>query len=167
MRRYGSHYLGILLFLMMVIFAEVAVAEIYKWVDAQGNIHFGDKPLDPEHADQAERVDIVESYQPPQQTDQEQEAYDREQESIKRRGQMYRQEDEERRKVAQDKHKEGKAALCAALETDIGKFGSMQRINGIPTYHYLKGEDGKSISSKQQAEIVEGLKREYAAAGCK
>ena len=167
MRRHAFHYPGVLLFLIAINFSGAALAEIYKWVDAQGNVHFGDKPKNQEVADQAEQVDIVESYQPSERTDPEQEAYDREQESIQRRSQMYRQEDLEKRKVAVDRRREEKAEFCAALETDIRKFGSMQMISGVPTYHYLKGEDGKSISSNRQKEIVEELKREYVAAGCK
>ncbi len=166
MRRYGTRYIGILLFSMTAIFAEVAFAEIYKWVDAEGNIHFGDKPRDRALADQAEPVDIIESYQPTERTAGEQEAYDREQQAIKRRRQMYQQEEQEGRTVAQDKHKEEKAALCAAYEEDINKLTSMDVTGRVRAYYYLKGEDGKSVSSERQKEIVEELKRKYVAAGC-
>lgn len=166
MRRHAFHYPGLLLFLIAIIFSEAALAEIYKWVDAQGNVHFGDKPKEQELADQAEPVDIVESYRPAEKTDEEQQAFDREQEALKRRTQTYRQEDQQKQKLAQEKRRKEKAELCATLQEDIHKFTSMDVADGVPTYYYLTGEDGESVSSKQQKEIIENLKREYAAMDC-
>ena len=40
--------------LMILLVPCLAVAEIYKWVDAQGNVHYGDKPPD----QPAETMDI-------------------------------------------------------------------------------------------------------------
>lgn len=166
MWRCGFCYPGILLMTVMAILASPAAAEIYKWVDAQGNVHFGDKPKDQKVADQAEPVDIVESYQPAEMTDEEQQAFDREQEALRRKTQTYRQEDQQKQKLAQDKRKKEKAELCATLQEDIRKFTSMDVVDGVRTYYYLTGEDGESVSSKQQKEIIENLKREYAALGC-
>lgn len=166
MRRNESHYFGVLLALVMSIVVSLAQAEVYKWVDAEGNIHFGDKPRDSTLADQAESVDIVESYQPNTESVQDREAFEREQEAIRRKTALFRNEDAERRKLEQVERSERKAELCTALAEDIRKFGSMQLINGTPTYHYLKGEDGKSLSSRRQAEIVEELREKYSATGC-
>jgi hypothetical protein len=166
MRRNGSHYLGVLLVFVMAVFAPLALAEVYKWVDAEGNIHFGDKPRDSALADQAETVDIVESYQPNTQTAQDRDVFDGEQEAIRRKTALFKREDEEKRRLEQIRRSEEKADFCAALEDDIRELSSMQLVNGVPTYYYLKGEDGKSVSSKRQKEIVEELRNEYTAAGC-
>jgi hypothetical protein len=165
MRRYGTQYLATLLFLTTTGFAGVAFAEVYKWVDAQGNIHFGDKPRDAELAEQAESVDIVESYQP--QVRNSKDVFENEQEALRRRTQLYRQEDEEKRKQEKDKRKEQKAALCAAYKQDIAKLTTIEMVNGRPTSFHLEDENGESVSSQRQLEIVEELKKEYAAAGCK
>ena len=51
MRRNGYHYPGILFISLMAILAGPVLAEVYKWVDEQGNVHFGDKPKDRELAE--------------------------------------------------------------------------------------------------------------------
>jgi hypothetical protein len=166
MRRNGSHNIGALLVFLMAVCTQLALAEVYKWVDAEGNIHFGDKPRDPTLADQVESVGIVESYQPSTRTAQDQGAFDREQAAIRRKTELFKSEDEERRRLEQIGRSEEKSDFCAALEEDIRKFGPMQLVNGTRTYYYLKGKDGKSVSSKRQKEIVEELRQEYSAAGC-
>jgi hypothetical protein len=166
MRRIESHYLGILWIFTMAVFSQLAMAEVYKWVDAEGNIHFGDKPRDAALAGQAESVDIVESYQPDTRTAQDQEAFDREQQAIRRKTELFKSEDQEKRRLEKIGRSEEKSDFCAALEEDIRKFGSMKLINGTRTYYYLKGKDGKSVSSKRQKEIIEELRQEYSAAGC-
>ena len=147
-------------------FAVEATAEIYKWVDEQGNIHFGDKPLDRNQADKAEQVEVIESYKPSVRTPEEQEAYEQEQQAMKRRREIYQQEDLEARKLVDDRAREEKAEICAALAKDIRKLTSMELVDGVRTYYYLKDEDGKSVTSGRQREIVEELRQKYAAAGC-
>ena len=71
--------------LMSAIATAPAVAEIYKWVDADGKVHFGDKPLDPAQAAGAEEVQLKEGYRPAERTAQEQEAYRREQQLLRRK----------------------------------------------------------------------------------
>ena len=166
MRRNGSHNIGALLVFLMAVCTQLALAEVYKWVDADGDIHFGDKPRDAALAEQAESAEIVESYQPDTRTAQDQEAFDREQQAIRRKTELFKSEDEERRRLERIGRSEEKSDFCAALEEDIRKFGSMQLINGTRTYYYLKGKDGKSVSSKRQKEIIEELRQEYSAAGC-
>jgi hypothetical protein len=166
MRRNGSHNIGALLVFLMAVCTQLALAEVYKWVDADGDIHFGDKPRDAALAEQAESVDIVESYQPDTRTAQDQEAFDREQQAIRRKTELFKSEDEERRKAKQDNHKDQKAKRCASMAADIKKFTTMHRVDEVRTYYYLTGDDGKSVSSSQQKEIIEGLRNRYAAAGC-
>jgi hypothetical protein len=166
MRRNGSHNIGALLVFLMAVCTQLALAEVYKWVDADGDIHFGDKPRDAALAEQAESVDIVESYQPDTRTAQDQEAFDREQQAIRRKTELFKSEDEERRKAKQDNHKDQEAKRCASMAADIKKFTTMHRVDEVRTYYYLTGDDGKSVSSSQQKEIIEGLRNRYAAAGC-
>lgn len=49
-----------LLLLALALLAPAAGAEIYKWTDAQGRVHFGDKPTDKTRAEEVE----VRDYKP-------------------------------------------------------------------------------------------------------
>ena len=165
MRLFEARCLGIIILAAMVL-ADVATAEVYKWVDAQGNINFGDKPKDAALAEQAESVEIVEGYQPTQRTAGEETTYLQEQEALQRRTELYKQEDEEKRKAEMARRNEEKAAVCAAYQERITKLTTMETGDGVLTYYYLKDEDGKSLTSQRQREIVEELKAEYAALRC-
>jgi len=165
MRGYRSFFAGILLISTAMLAAQ-ARAEIYKWVDEQGNVHFGDKPRDKDLADRAEQVEIVESYKPTERTAEEQAAYERNQQAEKRRREVYRQEDLEARKLAQDQSRKEKAERCAALAENIRRLTSMDSVDGVRTYYYVGDENGKSVTSQRQREIVEELRQQYAAADC-
>jgi len=165
MHRYRSLCAGTAL-VAAALLAAGASAEIYKWVDDQGNVHFGDKPRDRDQADRAEQVEIVESYQPAVRTAAEQEAYEREQQALKRRREVYQREDMEARKLAEDEARDKQAELCELLAEDIRKLTSMDVVDGVRTYYYVKDEDGKSVTSDRQREIVAELRQEYDAAGC-
>jgi hypothetical protein len=165
MRRSQSFSAGILL-ISTAILAVEAPAEIYKWVDERGNVHFGDKPRDEEQADRAEQVEIVEGYKPPVRTAEEQAAHERKQQTEKRRREVYQQEDLEARELAQDQARKEKAERCASLGESIGKLSSMESVDGVRTHYYVEDENGKSVTSERQREILEELRQRYAAAGC-
>ena len=165
-RRPATYYLGILLLPMMPIFSEVAVAEIYKWVDADGKVHFGDKPHDPVQARDAQQIKLRESYQPAVRTTQEQQAYDEEQRLIVLRDQMRRREEQQAQEEAEVKKTQAQAALCAKYEEAVEKLSAMVVENDVRSITYIKGEDGKPVSAERQREIVEELKAKMADAGC-
>ena len=54
------HLFLIMLFLFSLIASPVSVAQLYKWVDDQGNVHYGDSP--PENADLKEITGEVSSF---------------------------------------------------------------------------------------------------------
>ncbi len=165
-RRAHTRYLGMLLLSMMSISSEVAVAEIYKWVDADGKVHFGDKPRDPAQASAAKQVELRESYQPAVRTAQEQKEYDEEQRLIMLRDQMRRREEQQAQEEAEVKKTEAQAALCAKYEEAVEKLSAMVIENDVRTITYIKGEDGKPVSAERQREMVEELKAKMADAGC-
>ena len=164
MCRSGTQVFAILL-LALASFPFAAVAEIYKWVDAEGKVHFGDKPLDPKQAQDAEPVKLKESYRPSVRTAEEQERYNEEQRHIMLRDQMRRQEDKEAQEEAEAKRRKEKEALCAAYAKDSEGLTSIKIENGIRVFGYLE-EDGKPVSSDRQREIIEELKTKSAEAGC-
>jgi Domain of unknown function (DUF4124) len=166
-RRDGIHLFCTLLLSVMTTFAAHTSAEIYKWVDADGKVHFGDKPREAAQASGAQAVELREGYQPPVRTPQEQEAYDQEQRAIELRSQMHRREAEKAEKEAQLERDERKAALCTAYQEKIDELEIVEVKDGVRTVVYVEGEDGQSVSSDRQREIIAELKAEKAAAGCR
>lgn len=156
-----------MLYLAVFVFSTSLRAEIYTWTDAQGNVHFGDKPRDETQASEASPVQLKESYRPAARSAQEQEAYDREQQEIRRVSEARRQEREG--KVAEQKaeSERRKKELCAAYAKDIQRLSTLDTTSGsVPSYYYVTDEDGKSVTSERQREIVEELKAASVAAGC-
>ena len=165
MRRSATHILVVPLLAMTTCFPIAAVAEIYKWVDAEGKVHFGDKPHDPAQALDARPVELKESYQPAVRTAQEQEAYDNEQRHIMLRDQMRRRDEQEAQEEADAKRRKEKAALCAHYAEGIEELTRVEIKNGVRTVYYAE-EDGKPVSSDRQREIIDELKQRMAEAGC-
>jgi hypothetical protein len=159
--------IGILLLSMTAFFSAAVSAEIYKWVDADGKVHFGDKPRDPKAASEAEQVELGNGYQPSEHTVQEQEAYDAEQRNMMLRNQVYRREQEEARKQAAATRREEQAKLCASYANAVKELSTVEIKNGVRHLVYVKGEDGKPVSSERQREIIEILKAKMADAGCR
>ena len=166
MRRHGIHFFCSLLLSVTTTFAAHTSAEIYKWVDADGKVHFGDKPKDPAQASGAQPVELREGYQPPARTPQEQEAYDAEQRAIALRNQMHRREAEKADQAAELERNERKAALCTSYQEKIDELETVEVKDGVRTLVYVEGEDGQSVSSERQREIIGELKAKKAAAGC-
>jgi len=151
---------------MTSVFSQMVVAEIYKWVDAEGKIHYGDKPIDPVQAREAQQVELQDSYKPAERTAQEQRAYDEEQRLIGLRNQMRRRDEQQAREETDAKQREEKRVLCAKYEETIRELSTVQDKNGVPVLVYLKDEDGKSVSAQRQLEIIEELKAKSKDAGC-
>jgi hypothetical protein len=159
-------YLGFLSLSLTTLFAAHASAEIYKWVDAEGRVHFGDKPKDPAQARDAQPVVLGETYRPPERTAQEQQAYDNEQRAIELRNQLHRREAQNAEEAAQRERSERNAALCAEYDASIKGLETVEVKDGIRHLVYLEGEDGQPVSSERQRQIVEELKARRARAGC-
>jgi hypothetical protein len=159
-------YLGILLLSLTTLFAANTSAEIYQWVDADGEVHFGDKPRDPAQANDAQPVVLGESYQPSERTPQEQEAYDNEQRAIELRTQLHRREAQKAEETAQRERSERKAALCAQYDESINELETVEVKDGIRHLVYVEAADGQPVSSERQREIIDELKAERARAGC-
>jgi type IV secretory pathway VirB10-like protein len=162
----GTRFHAIIFLLATALYASATVAEIYQWVDADGNIHFGDKPQDAAQARAAKPVKVVEDYQPPVRTEEERAAIESERQRILQKN-ANRQRDQQQVEAETDsKRDQEKAARCAAYEADLKRLTTVETVNGIPTFYYVTGEDGKSVSSDRQREIVEELKTKMTAAGC-
>lgn len=166
MGRTTRHLFGYML-LAMTLMAAPAGAQIYKWVDADGNVHFGDKPKDPAQAGGAQPVELKESYQPPDNASQEQEAYEEEQRALRQRTEMHRQEDQKAKEVAAQERREEKAAKCAKYKEALEELESIKvREDGVRVLTYVTDENGNSVTSERQREIIADIRARSEKAGC-
>lgn len=166
MFRNQTHFPSILLLAVVFSFAQVGSAEIYKWVDEDGNVHFGDKPRDSAQATDAKPVELEKGYQPPERTEAEKAAIVSEQQQLRQQSMARQQEEQKTREEENSKRREEKAERCAFYEDRIKRLTTVEMVNGRRQIYYATTEDGKSVSSEQQREIVEDLRKEKAAAGC-
>ncbi|MEZ5570943.1 MAG: DUF4124 domain-containing protein [Halioglobus sp.] len=166
MRRLALHNQVVLLLVSVFLLTEFATAEIYKWVDAQGNLHFGDKPKDPTEAVDAEKVNLKESYQPAVRTPQEQAEYDEQQRRQRLRDEMRQRDDQQAQQEEAAKRSQQKAALCKAYDESIDELETVKVEDGVRHLVYATDEDGKPVSSDRQREIIADLKSKKAKAGC-
>ncbi|MEZ5501623.1 MAG: DUF4124 domain-containing protein [Halioglobus sp.] len=158
--------LGLLLLTGMSLLAVVARGEIYQWVDADGRVHFGDKPRDPAQARDVKPVELNESYRPAERSVEEQQQYDREQQSLRRRDDMRQRKQQAALDEAQEMRRQEKTRRCTAYQEHIDRLTSVEIKNGVRTIYYVEDEDGKSISSDRQREIIAGLRKKMADEGC-
>ncbi len=155
-----------LLLVLAVTFAPQAPAEIYTWVDADGKVHFGDKPTDPVQARNAQAVQLKQGYQPSVRTAQEQEAYDNEQQANQRRTDLNRREAQAAKDRADAARREEQAASCAKYDASLRELGTVEREGRRRIVRYATNADGSSVSSDQQRAIIAELKAQRARAGC-
>jgi len=152
---------------VLLVAAPIVYAEIYKWVDDQGNVHFGDKPKDSAQLS-AEPVKLRESYRPVQRNPQEQTDYELQVQMSREKNQLRLRKSEERLAKESEKKRAGnqqKDDYCAELNERISRFSSVQMIDGVRTTHYVI-ENGKSVTSSRQREIVAELKAKRDELGC-
>ena len=161
-----SNKFSVILLILLYLFAGPAMAQIYKWVDEDGNVHFGDKPRDSVEAAEAKPVELGNSYRPPERSAEELQAYEQEQQAKRQRDSARRSAEQKDLIAAKEEERREKTKLCAAYAQDIEALSSSKMVNGRLQGYYLTGEDGKSISTEEQRVIVDKLRTESTAAGC-
>lgn len=166
MQKHSTRFLAILLLTLTPVLTYGAQSGIYKWVDADGNTHFGDKPKDSPQVKDVQPVELKSSYQPDARTPEEQEALEKEQRSIQEKGKERLNMQQQERVEAQAKVRQENAARCAAYATDLEKLTSSEIVNGHRQYYYVEEEDGKSVTSERQREIVQEIKNRMSALNC-
>ena len=166
MRILLTTFLAVLILTLTPVLTYAASSGIYKWVDADGNTHFGDKPKDSAQVKDVQPVELKSSYRPPARTPEEQEALEREQRLIQTKGKERLDMQQQEREKVQAEVRQENTALCSAYAADLTKLNSSEVVNGRRQYYYLAGEEGKSVTSERQREIVLELKDKMAAMGC-
>lgn len=146
--------------------AAPAAGQIYRWVDEQGNVHFGDRPQEPAAAAAAVPVEIREAYRPPERSEQEQAAYEASLRDARELSTRRREREERLEQERSEAGREQKEEWCAARREALHRLtGYHPNESGRPTRYYIV-EDGKSVSAARQQEFLEELRAEMEAAGC-
>jgi hypothetical protein len=135
----GTRFHAIIFLLATALYTSATVAEIYQWVDADGNIHFGDKPQDAAQARAAKPVNVVEDYQPPVRTEEERAAIESERQRILQKQANRQRDQQEVDAEIEGKRREEKAARCAAYEHKLKRLTTVETGNGIPIFYYVTG----------------------------
>lgn len=168
---FAAHCLKPLLATLLVVLgsATATQAEIYRWVDEQGNVHFGDRPQDAATAAEAEAVELRESYRPPVMSDEER-AAQRAAEKARWDALIGQREDEE---AADAREKAERASRQKELDEACARMrAELERLSGITYDQYGRrvrtyiAEDGKSVSAERQKAMIEEWRAEMQAAGC-
>ncbi|MEZ5567710.1 MAG: DUF4124 domain-containing protein [Halioglobus sp.] len=144
-----------------------SLAEIYRWVDDNGRVHFGDRPKNPDTAASATPIDIQQAYQPVERTAQDVETYRQEQERV------FNYQTERAARERAEKAEQAAAAraqldeICARYADDVRKFSSLTPDADGRLVRYYIEENGKSVSEERQRKLVAELREEMARAGCR
>ena len=148
------------------LYVGVASAEIYKWVDEEGNIHFGDKPWTQKRQNPRSQLNFRRVIFLPSRTAAEQATYDAQQQASRRRYEATRLADKEAREAAAAEEEERTSLICAELAESLSRLSSTQIGPGGRLVRQYIAEDGKSVTVQRQREIIEEIKNEMGAAGC-
>ena len=142
------------IFLCLIVAAPVSLAQVYKWVDAEGNVHFSDNPQD---AERGESVDVDSS-------------------NVMEGGRdLAASASRNRERVAENQRKAAEAAQEAAKQgdpcaEDLDRYRAYSRVhndkNGVPYYVYKNNEDGSPMSQREHNQMVEDLRASLVARGC-
>lgn len=147
------------------LYPALAPAQIYRWVDEDGNVQFGDRPRDPQQAAAAAPVELQESYRPPERSEEEMRAYqDGLQRQRDRADERYREQQEQLAEARAERESE-RAERCEQLGNRVRRLGTMQVEQGRRTVYYAV-EDGSAVTAQRQREIVNQLQAEMRELGC-
>ncbi|MFK7977183.1 MAG: DUF4124 domain-containing protein [Halioglobus sp.] len=148
--------------MVLALHSGIAHSEIYKWVDEQGNVHFGDKPKNSKSAAQAESVELRDSYTPTQRTVAEEAAYANERLATKRRLEARREAEEKRNSERLALENEQRLAQCAEDKALLKDVTQVQMTDTGPLMYYLTDENGNAMKVSEQNKAIAVLREKIA-----
>lgn len=136
------------LLILFTLFGTNAMAEIYKWVDAQGNVHYSDKPV----KEDAQQMDIK--------TDSSSGPKVSQQERLERRQRLLQAYDEDRAKQKEIDTKEQKQKDQLKRECVIAKdrLARYERSRGL--YDFDKDGNRIILEDKEKQRITDTLRQQ-------
>lgn len=139
--------------LLLALMPVLGYGEVYQWKDAQGRVHFGDRP--PADAE-AEALDVPHKASPPTPAVDAQERRQRQQRLIKVLEEKRLKKAEEKQKAKEQQEK--LAAYCKRLKIRIK---DSERINRF--YRYDEAGERQYMSDEQADRLRQSLKDKYQA----
>ncbi len=139
-----SHYRPLILVAALCA-AGAPAAEIYKWTDAEGNVHFGDKP---QSGARAETVTVPKHTPDPQYLQRMQ----RMREEMERR--ELAREETQQNQAEQDRIAQDNAARCQQARASLSMLKEQ-----IPVFRYDESGDRQYLGDEERAARIERLQQ--------
>ena len=146
----------VFLVLLMSMVAMPATAQIYKWVDANGKVHFSDKPREQDAGGQEEEIELEHNYVPSD------DGLAARQLAQRKRALDSLEQDRAQEQAAKEKEAKQKQAACKKMQDKLDRLTYGGRVENGQRYKtdYFVDDNGKAISQKQQDEIVAKYRKE-------
>jgi len=140
---------------MLIFFAPLTTAAVYKWVDGDGNVHFSDDPQDAVKGEEVnyDSLNVLEGG-----------------EDLANSASKHRERVLEQQEKALKASKEVPEETYDPCQEDLEAYDKLSRVhvdsNGVPFHYYSEGEDGTPLSQQEQDEVVLELGNDLERRGC-
>lgn len=150
------------LFPLLLSYSCVTTAEIYKWYDENGKLHFGDRLPEDMSKKEAEVIEVkpaggTNPEQPPQAT--------------KSRSYSYtppvKPKKSQPREPQKESHQDQLKKFCAEAQAEYSKYSTFNHKDGGYEVWVLKDDNGKMLSRREQDELAEKYRAKVNRKGCK
>lgn len=163
----ASCWVPVAVAILIAVFSGTTLAEIYQWKDADGNVHFGDKPTDPDSAAKAKAVELKSGYEPVQRNQDEEAAFATQQKSFKQANDARRSAEQKKQDEIASKRREEKIARCTVWENKVKQMTQLEDDkNGGQHFYYFVNEDGTSMTVAEQERVIAALREKIARERC-
>jgi len=140
----------LLLLIVLILLSFTATAEVYKWVDENGKVHYSDKPIN----QNSKQLKIQDNISPEQQRKAQQEAKARLERQQKRIGNIMASEKEEKKRAEKaQKQAAKKDRYCAHIREQLAMLKMQTRI-------YEVNKKGERVYMEDERREREKLKLE-------
>lgn len=152
--------------LIMVAGSPSVDAEIYKWTDASGKVHFSDKPRDPQRKDSAEVVELNSSYVPSSSGSTSSVTLEQQMLARERRLKAERVAEAKEKKDKQAARQQARAQECDYQKEQLRLLTGMDVTESGRVFYYSTDENGNAVSKSRQKQIIEEIKARIADLRC-
>jgi hypothetical protein len=164
----SKDYLWIVVFLTMSLGSPETFPQVFKWVDEQGKVHFGDKPT---NKDEPEEVSIDQAYKPLEKSAEELTEIKRQQKIRMEERKLRREQSatafREKKKKRAASNKKKRERIKSECDSYKRLYQDLTTMPGpaSPNFYYLK-ENGKAVSEQRQKEYIKDLKKKIESKKC-
>lgn len=138
-----------------LVFALPLEAQIYKWVDEEGNVHFGDYPQDEQNSEQM-NIDYTNTMEG---------GSDLADSAAKNRERVAEEREQSREQAAKQA-----AAYQDPCKNGLAEYRKFTQVHqdsrGVPFYVYRNKPDGSPMSQQEHNQMVEAMRVKLVKRGC-